>query len=158
LRWPDAGDPSALLHWNSIYLAARETAELRAETLQLGGSLLKLVRALPGAPVVPSIPSPTLPLAWAVAACHFGANLDEALLAWAFAWVENQLAVLGKAVPLGQQALQGLLHALAAPDGPIEQAVAAACICDDDAMVSALPGLAWLSATHETQYTRLFRS
>ena len=41
LAWEE-GDVNAARHWNARFVAIRETAELRAETLQMGGAL-KLV-------------------------------------------------------------------------------------------------------------------
>src|SRR5258708_15528145 len=36
-------NPESLAHWNAIFLASRETAELRAETIQMGYSLTNLL-------------------------------------------------------------------------------------------------------------------
>jgi urease accessory protein len=43
-----AGDEAATECWNALLLASRETAELRAETLQMGYSLRKLLMELEG--------------------------------------------------------------------------------------------------------------
>ena len=60
-----------------------------------------------------------------------------------------------KAVPLGQSDGQRVLLAL----GPIVAGHASrAETFADDAMGNLAPGLALLSAQHETQYSRLFRS
>ncbi|MEK9719532.1 MAG: urease accessory UreF family protein, partial [Quisquiliibacterium sp.] len=42
----DAGDQQLGLQLDELYLASRESAELRAETLQMGHSLRRLVRDL----------------------------------------------------------------------------------------------------------------
>jgi urease accessory protein len=60
-----------------------------------------------------------------------------------------------KAVPLGQSAGQRLLASLAEA---IEPAVEAALALPDDARQAFSPMLAILSAQHEAQYSRLFRS
>jgi urease accessory protein len=79
----------------------------------------------------------------------------DVLLAFAFGWAENMTAAAVKAVPLGQSAGQRLLGALAAEmPAVVEQALQ----CPPDARVAFTPGLAALSARHETQYSRLFRS
>src|SRR5947207_880616 len=46
-----AGDAASVRRWNGEWIASRETAELRAETLQMGHSLRELLKslALPGA-------------------------------------------------------------------------------------------------------------
>jgi urease accessory protein len=60
-----------------------------------------------------------------------------------------------KAVPLGQTDGQRMLLALGAR---IAGAVARAAALSDDELCNFAPGLALLSAKHETQYSRLFRS
>jgi len=146
------------------YLASRETAELRAETLQMGHSLLQLLLGLPDfaepartagqAARQAGEPCP-LPWSWGLAARAFDLDPDEALLAWLWAWAENQVMAAMKAVPLGQLAGQRLLSALT----PRLAAVAdGARNCPPDDWSSFTPGLALASSLHETQYTRLFRS
>src|SRR5690606_8751882 len=88
------------------FLASRESAELRAETLQMGRSLLVLLAGLDGldasacgtarARLAADAPC-ALPLAWAWAARAFGIGADEALAAWLWAWLENQVAAAMKA-------------------------------------------------------------
>ena len=60
-----------------------------------------------------------------------------------------------KVVPLGQTEGQRVLLELAGNiPGVVERAAAMA----DDDMANFAPGLALLSARHETQYSRIFRS
>ena len=65
------------------------------------------------------------------------------------------VAAAVKAVPLGQSAGQRMLARLA---DEIPAAVAHATSLDDDDRQAFSPLLAVLSARHETQYSRLFRS
>ncbi len=58
-----------------------------------------------------------------------------------------------KAVPLGQTAGQKILLAL----GERLEAIAERTL-EEERWTNFAPGLAFLSARHETQYTRLFRS
>lgn len=158
-----AGDAAETRRLHALYVASRETAELRAETAQMGFSLQRLVDGLPegghGAAAealddaAESIVA--LPLAWAHAARAFGLPPQPALASWLWAWLENQVAAAIKAVPLGQQAGQRLLSALT----PV---LAAACqtaarLPERD-WSNFAPGLAMASSWHETQYTRIFRS
>ena len=100
-------------------------------------------------------PAPTWPLAFALAAARSGAAPRDALLAMAFGWAENMVQAAVKAVPLGQSAGQRLLAALAeAIPAAVDDALARA----DDTRQAFTPMLAILSAQHETQYSRLFRS
>ena len=90
-----------------------------------------------------------------MAAAQAGAGAREALLAFAFGWAENMVQAAIKAVPLGQNAGQRILARLAAD---IPEAAAFALTLDETARQSFTPMLAILSACHETQYSRLFRS
>ena len=72
-----------------------------------------------------------------------------------FAWVENQVLVCVKSVPLGQVAGQRLLLSLR-PE--IERAVELARRLPDDELSNWAPGLSMLSMRHEVQHGRLYRS
>ncbi|MDV7213228.1 urease accessory protein UreF, partial [Azotobacter beijerinckii] len=78
-----------------------------------------------------------------------------ALAAWLWGWLENQLAVLMKTLPLGQQAAQRLTSALLPA---LSEAQRTACAREPDDWGSAAFGLALASMAHERQYSRLFRS
>ena len=139
--------------WNARFLASRETAELRAETVQMGYSLNRLLPDL-GVPAL-ALDEPSFPAAYAHAARAWGLDPREALVAYLWSWAENQVMAALKAVPLGQTDGQKILLAL----GERLEAVAdeAEAMADDD-IGSFAPALAILSSQHETQYSRLFRS
>jgi urease accessory protein len=150
-----ARDAAAVADWSACYLASRDTAELRAETVQMGYSLTRLLADLgvadagtPGAEV-------PLPAAYACAVCALGIPHEEALLASLFAWAENQVLVCVKSVPLGQVAGQRLLLALRTE---LERAAATARALPDEALSNWAPGLSMLSMRHEVQHGRLYRS
>ena len=135
---------------NELFLAGRETAELRAETLQMGHSLAKLVDEL-GLGRVP-LEEPAYPTAYAFAVERLKLDREEALLAYLWSWLENQVMAALKAVPLGQTAAQKILLSLGSR---LEELAKTAQSAEPANFV---PGLAMLSALHETQYSRLFRS
>jgi len=146
--------------WNAWFRASRETAELRAETEQTGGSLAKLAADLElldaaARGVLPLLAPITLPAAFALAARGFAVSGEAALAAYVWSWLENQVLAAVKLVPLGQVAGQRLLTALGAR---IPQVATTAMTLADDELSTFAPGLALASARHETQYTRLFRS
>src|SRR5690606_27664441 len=157
------GDDARAMRLHQRYVASRESAELRAETLQMGRSLLMLLEGLDGleagvgeaarAQLAADAPC-ALPLAWARAARGLGLGPDEALSAWLWAWLENQVMAAMKAIPLGQQAGQRLFSALA----PALASTAAAATLAEDDWSSFAPGFAMASCWHATQYSRLFRS
>lgn len=142
-----------LAHWNALFLASRESAELRAESVQMGFSLNRLLPALGIEPV--ALEEPAFPTVFARAASAWGIEPQQALVAYLWAWLENQVLAAVKAVPLGQTAGQRILHRLGAR---LEEIARRAAALEDDEVCNFAPGLAILSARHETQYSRLFRS
>lgn len=146
--------------WSERFIASRDSAEFRAETIQMGFSLSRLVAELgfvddemlahlQGQSEV------ALPTAYACTVAALGIPHEAALLAMLFAWAENQVLVCVKSVPLGQVAGQRLLLSLRAE---LEAAALHARSVPDDEMSNWAPGLSLLSAQHEVQYSRLYRS
>jgi urease accessory protein len=132
--------------WNEMFLASRETAELRAETVQMGYSLNRLLPDL-GIEACP-LEEPSFPAVFAHAVRAWGIAPRQALTAYLWAWLENQVMAALKAVPLGQTDGQRILLVLGARLGEVSE----------DEPGNFAPGLAILSSRHETQYSRLFRS
>ncbi len=100
-------------------------------------------------------PAPTWPLAFALAAAQTGAAQRDVLLSFGFGWAENMVQAAMRAVPLGQSAAQRILARLIEA---LPAAVEAAAAIGDEQRQAFTPMLAILSAQHETQYSRLFRS
>lgn len=150
----DRDDAGLLVALNRRLLAARETRELLFEDEQLGMALMRLLRAvLPSPP--PDVERPGYATAFAIAASAWHIAPEEALLAYAFSWLENQVAAATKLVPLGQTAAQQLLLRLMER---VPEACATARSLDDADIGNTLLGLALASCAHERQHTRLFRS
>ena len=156
-----ADQQAEAVRWNRHLLASRESGELRLEDRQLGAALLRLLTTLEGVDVLDwladeaacfGVAQVTL-FGWAAA--RFGIEPAAALEGFAFAWLENQLTAATKLMPLGQSRAQRLLSGFL-PRLPalVEQALQ----CDDSAIGAALPGMAFASGRHESQYCRLFRS
>jgi urease accessory protein len=154
-----AADVPRIEALNAWVLQTRESSELRAQTEQMGRSLLEWLRnhttAQPGQIDLLASMQPTYPMAFALAASAIAAPLRHGLLAYAFGWAENMVQAAIKSVPLGQSAGQRILSALAAA---IPAAVDHALSLDDHHRQVFSPMLAILSSQHETQYSRLFRS
>lgn len=146
--------------WTERFIAARDTAEFRAETIQMGYSLGKLVIELGIGDaalrdILQAQPEVPLPTALAYAAVALDVPQDAALLGMLFSWAENQVLVCVKSVPLGQVAGQRLLLSLR-PE--LEAAADAARQLADSELSNWSPGLSMLSMQHEVQYSRLYRS
>jgi urease accessory protein len=156
-----AHDLDAVQALNTWLRETRESAELRLQTEQMGRSMLDWLRngAHSHDPRITLLaglaPAPTWPVAHALATVLAGAPAREALLAMAFGWAENMAQAAMKAVPIGQAAAQRLLGALAeAIPAAVDQALAT----PPAQRQAHAPMLAILSARHEVQYSRLFRS
>ena len=153
-------DWARLAELNDWVLHTRESAELRQQSQQMGRSLAEWLKNRGPADervawLAALAPAPTWPLAHALAAAQSAAPLREALLACAFGWCEAMVQAAIRAVPLGQSAGQRMLARLI---DAVPQAVADAQQCADSQRQAFTPMLAILSARHETQYSRLFRS
>lgn len=158
-RW-HAHDAHALIEANAEFVASRESAELRRETAQMGWSLRQLCVQLEWGDAarretLERMTPIAQPTAFAFAAFAHDAATDATLAAYAFSWVENQVAAALKAVPLGQLAGQRIVVALRPA---IESALARALATPPDSINTFAPQLGILSARHESQYSRLFRS
>ena len=144
---------------NAWVLHTRESAELRAQTEQMGKSLLEWLKnhttATPAQIALLAAQEPTYPIAFALAASATQAPVRDCLLAYAFGWAENMTQAAIKSVPLGQSAGQRILSALTAE---IPAAIDHALAVTDDTRQAYAPMLAILSSQHEVQYSRLFRS
>lgn len=159
--WRD-GDDARVSELNADFNASRETMELRAETVQMGYSLVRLLGDLDAFAQIEgwrdrllAVDDPAFPTAWTAAAAAWQVPADQAIAAYLWAWLENQVMAAVKAVPLGQSAGQRLLATL----GETIPELAQRAVTLPEAQWSNFnPGLALASSRHETQYTRLFRS
>ncbi|MDB5980232.1 MAG: ureF [Pseudomonas sp.] len=153
-------DWGQLLQLSQEHRASRETRELYQESRQMGYSLQQLLSGLPdldqsARDFLAQIAEPHLALGWALAARAWQIGPQDALAAWLWSWLENQLAVLMKTLPLGQQAAQRLTSELLPL---LQQAQQQATSIEPQHYGSAAFGLSLASMAHERQYSRLFRS
>jgi urease accessory protein len=158
VAWRNA-DTARIATLNTWVLQTRESAELRAQAEQMGRSLLDWLRnhttAAPEQIELLAGLQPTYAMAFSLAASATQAQVRDCLLAYAFGWAENMMQAAIKSVPLGQSAGQRILSALAQE---IPAAIDHALTLDDTTRQAFSPMLAILSAQHEVQYSRLFRS
>jgi urease accessory protein len=154
-----ADDHARIASLNAWVLQTRESSELRAQTEQMGKSLLDWLRnhttATKAQIDLLAQQQPTYPMAFALAASATRAEVRDCLLAYAFGWAENMVQAAIKSVPLGQSAGQRILSKLTAE---IPAAIDHALTLNDSTRQAFSPMLAILSAQHEVQYSRLFRS
>lgn len=156
-------DLAQIARWNSWFHVTRETHELRQETEQMGWSLLKLSTDLgwgeqDDRDYLAGLGPVTLPAAHAYASWSLGQDLTPGLTSYLFAWLENQVMAAIKSVPLGQTAGQRILHQTRQGLAPAVDEAIARSASDPPRVGNLAPMLAILSARHETQFSRLFRS
>ena len=149
-----------LSYWNQWLTATRESRELREQSLQMGGSLRKLLLDLDPAvqswfePIPPTDPC-NYAIAFGVGAAFWGIDLHQSGLGYLHSWANNLISAGVRLIPLGQTAGQKLLLHLTSNILNQWQRIL---LLEDDDLYSCSWGLALASMGHESQYTRLFRS
>lgn len=163
-------ESAAIAELNEDFLSARESAEIRAATVQMGFSLSSLLCGLPDITqdtvhILRSISEPSLPCVWSAAATAWEIEPRDSVMGYLWTWAENQVLVALKAVPIGQSAGQRVLLAMGTRIADAAKELRPYCRGADaiggspgDEYSNFSPSLAILSAQHETQYSRLFRS
>ena len=154
-RWKEESSemPSDLMSLDGWLLALRESAEMRAQQGQMGGSLLELMADL-GHP----LPQPVVlawPAAWAWAALSLKISEIEMVEGYLYGWVANQLSAAVRLVPLGPTTAQRIQQQLL----PMISAQAIV-LKDQDprALWSGGAGAGLAQLAHAELYSRLFRS
>ncbi|AFY95995.1 urease accessory protein UreF [Chamaesiphon minutus] len=152
------GEIARLRYWNQWLCAARETEELRLQSWQMGGSLVKLALELTPE-IADSISAIGNPCNYAIAFGHVAQawqiEREAAILAYVHTWVANQLSVGIKLIPLGQTAGQQILWQLQPNIDALARTIPT--LADRD-LYACSWGLSLASMQHETLYSRLFRS
>ena len=182
-----------LIDLDASHMAGRESAELWQESQQMAWSLRQLLRALltpdPTQQMQmqmqtlgahsdridrlwpPEAQGPSHACVWSALASAWAMPEALAMQAWLWSWLENQVMVALKTVPLGQSVGQRVLLGMR---GHLRQAIDES-LAEEDAQRwsgqagkpgapmpelghNLYPGLGLLCARHETQYCRLFRS
>lgn len=156
-------DLAAVRHWNAWFHASRETHEIRQESAQMGGSLYKLARELEwGNPAQRSalarITPPTLPAVHAFVSAVWLLPETAALSGYLFTWLENQVLAAIKSVPLGQLAGQRILDSTRRLLPQVAGEANTRSRATPPRLHTLAPQYAIVSARHESQFSRLFRS
>jgi urease accessory protein len=148
-----SGGVARLVEIDETFVASRDSAESRAETLQVGAALIRWLRILHPDTAESALALETrsrlsAPVAYALCARAQGLPARAAVFGYGFAWLENQVQAAVKLVPLGQSAGQRLQMALRPRlADPLPQRP-----------WSFAPIAAIMAMRHERQYTRIFRS
>jgi len=135
-------------------LAARESAELRAQQRQMGQSLLRLLADL-GWPLPRGSDGLAWPAAWAWAGVCLDLPPADLVEAYLYGWVANQISAAVRLVPLGPTHGQRLQLALAPL---ITERASALGASDPRRLWSGGVGAGLAQLSHRELYSRLFRS
>jgi urease accessory protein len=151
-------DLAAISYWNNFIFAARETHELLLEDQQMGIALSRLLVSLAiteHQQAELTLKKPSFIAMFALAGVKWNIPLDALKQGFVWSWLEAQVGVATKIVPLGQtQAQQMLTRMIPKVDGVIDRANG----LEDHELGMGLPALAIASSLHERQYSRIFRS
>ena len=153
----ESNNESELKRLNSQLFSQRETSELQAEDAHMGGALSRLLGDLdmPETKLWSRSERVSFTTMFALASVKWQIEINQAATGLLWSWLENQVAAAIKLVPLGQTDGQRLIGELLLE---IPALLAQSRQLSDSEIGSCLPMLAILSAQHETQYSRLFRS
>tara|TARA_B100001093_G_scaffold520020_1_gene612104 strand:- start:3948 stop:4592 length:645 start_codon:yes stop_codon:yes gene_type:complete len=150
-------DNEALAHWSDLLLASRESYELRQEEINKAKALTvllpnlgikisdKIIDALHTSQITPFV----------LAAVSWKISLQDTMLGYVWAWIENQVSAAIKLIPLGQTEGQKVQFRIAKT---IPSIIEKSFSIEDEDIGACAPALGISSGQHETQYTRLFRS
>ena len=162
-RCTTGGHRTRLLETAELSAAFRGTSEFALEASQQGTSCLATLRDVWPDPSIEALSEvlrqrriqPVLPIVIAVRSATEGVPVGTALRSFLYAFVSNLVTAGVRLIPLGQtdgqRALAELEHAV------LEASERAMTACIDDLGSAALM-VDLASMSHETQYTRLFRS
>jgi urease accessory protein len=157
-------DYATLHHWNQWLSAFRETEEMRQQSWQMGRSLVRLLQALQPDPLLqPSVQALVeacgepcnFAVAFAIAAAAWQIDRASTSLGYLHSWAGNLVNASVRLIPLGQTQGQQILLSLYPQ---LEQTAIEVLELPEDEFGSCSWGAAIASMTHETLYSRLFRS
>lgn len=151
-------DWAGLSGWNEWLSAFRESEEMRSQSWQMGRSLTQLLQALEPSTQVPVKACGAhcnVATAFVIAAGGWQIEPYPMVLAYLHSWATNLVNAGVKLIPLGQTQGQQLLLQLYPT---LESTAERVMLQLDDDLYSGGWGLAIASMTHETLYSRLFRS
>lgn len=152
-----SGDGDQVASLNETYLAGRDGAVSRIETVEAGQALVRLLAKHPGFPAdvldgLKALREPAPPTVWAAAAAAWDVGAEDAVAAYLRAWAEHQIAAAAGILPLEQDHARRVLAAL---DNVVPR-IAARALAQEPRSGALHASLASASLRHQSQYPRLF--
>ncbi len=123
----------------------------------MGRALLRLLLAEDICQAVgwPNAEIPCFATMFALAGSSYDIVVELLLQGFTWSWMEIQVGIATKIIPLGQTTAQRILRQLITL---VDRVCELAGRLEDDEIGFSMPGLAILSSNHEQQSSRLFRS
>ena len=153
------GELNVVESLNEYLQANRETEEMLLEDLEMGKSLARILQQINA--LRPHLSEPSFVTEFAIAGTHWQIPVAELATGFSFNWIENQVLVVTKSLPMGQSKAQNILDKMIPQ---ISEGVDRAKeIAQKQELFEwefgrSLPGVAILSAQHECIEGRLYRS
>lgn len=153
-------DTAAIQSWNQWLSAFRETEEMRAQSWQMGKSLVRLFGDLEPV-LVERFPKElregtcNYAIAYSLITYLWEIPLPEARLTYLYSWAANLVSAAVRAVPLGQTEGQRILRQLTLPLQQAQTEIQGMTAAD---LAACSWGVSLASMHHEVLYSRLFRS
>ena len=144
---------------NEYLQANRETEEMLLEDLEMGKSLARILQQIDI--VKPLFKESSFVTEFAIAGAHWKIPVEELVTGFSFNWIENQVLVVTKSLPMGQSKAQNILDKIIPQISEgVDRAkrVAQKQELFEWEFGRSLPGVAILSAQHEYLESRLYRS
>ena len=152
-RSADSVARSRVIDLDGWLLAMREAVEVRAQQLQMGGSLLELLAEM-GHPLPDVLPL-AWPAAWAWASVALQVAERPMVEGYLYGWVVNQLSAAVRLVPLGPTRAQVLQQRLSSQIVDLAEHLSGV---HPQEMWSGGVGASMAQLAHAELYSRLFRS
>ena len=139
---------------NSWLLALRDASEIRSQHLQMGRSLLQLLKEM-GHPLPEETTDLVWPIAWAWAGLIWDLSELEVIQGYLYSWVASQLSAAVRLVPIGPTQAQQIQYKLL----PLITSQAELFQNEDPRRLwSGDVGATMAQISHAELYSRLFRS
>ena len=147
-------DMAGQYYWDAWISASRESEELREQSWTMGRALWRIAMNVHDAPLSEK-PLVNFTAVYAVLTAQWGIPLHAAIVAYLHSWLNNLGTAGVKLIPIGQMSGQKILWQL---QDRLEDAASYALTVTDDELYVCGAGQSLAAMSHESQYSRLFRS
>jgi urease accessory protein len=147
-------DMAGQQYWDAWISAGRESEELREQSWTMGRALWRIAMNVHDAPLSEK-PLANFTAVYAVLTAQWGIPVHAAIVAYLHSWLNNLVTAGVKLIPIGQMSGQKILWQL---QDRLEDAASYALTVTDDELYVWGAGQSLAAMSHESQYSRLFRS